>query len=174
LLRNARARFLVSGMSVFSQPEYIHVLLNPIPVYGLAMGVLALLLAMALRSRPGRVVALAIVFLSSASAWPVFFFGEKAYDNVMMLTNEAGTDWMEEHQGRAEKTIVAFYLLAGVSLAAIFLPPRYPGADLPLSVVTLILGVLVLAIGTWISYAGGRIRHEEFRTGPAPEVQKAK
>ena len=29
-------------------PDYLHVLLNPIPVYGLAMGVIGLLLAFAL------------------------------------------------------------------------------------------------------------------------------
>ncbi len=37
-------------------PDYLHVLLNPIPVYGLAMGIIALLVAFALRSRPARVV----------------------------------------------------------------------------------------------------------------------
>jgi hypothetical protein len=160
-------------MTIFSQPEYLHVLLNPIPVYGLGMGVLALVLGLFLRSRPARLVALAIICVSSASAWPVFFLGEKAYDNVMMLTNDAGTKWMEDHQGRAEKTIVAFYLLAAVSLAAIFLPSRFPRSDTPLTGITLVLGVVVLVIGGWISYAGGRIRHEEFRTGAPASPQKA-
>ena len=29
-----------------SQPEYIHVLINPLPVYGLAMGIIALIIAL--------------------------------------------------------------------------------------------------------------------------------
>ncbi|MGB7839860.1 MAG: hypothetical protein WBL40_17305, partial [Terrimicrobiaceae bacterium] len=52
------------------QPEYVHVLLNPVPIYGLAMGLAALMIAMGLRSREARICACAIIFLSSASAWP--------------------------------------------------------------------------------------------------------
>ena len=33
------------------QPEYIHVLINPLPVYGLAMGVIGLIIGLVLRSR---------------------------------------------------------------------------------------------------------------------------
>ncbi len=38
------------------QPEYIHVLINPLPVYGLAMGLLGLIVAFFLRSRPAQIV----------------------------------------------------------------------------------------------------------------------
>ena len=36
------------------QPEYIHVLINPLPVYGLAMGLVGLIIGLALRSREAR------------------------------------------------------------------------------------------------------------------------
>jgi hypothetical protein len=36
------------------QPEYIHVLINPLPVYGLAMGLAGLMIGLALRSREAR------------------------------------------------------------------------------------------------------------------------
>jgi hypothetical protein len=59
-------------MNLFFQhlnsPEYMHVLLNPIPVYGLAIGVAGLLLAVIARSRPAIVVGLTLVFLSGLSA----------------------------------------------------------------------------------------------------------
>ena len=38
------------------QPEYIHVLINPLPVYGLAMGLIGLVIAFFLKSRPAQVV----------------------------------------------------------------------------------------------------------------------
>src|SRR3954465_9487582 len=146
-------------------PDYLHVLLNPIPVYGLAMGIVALLVAFALRSRPARVVALIVICLSSAAAWPVWHYGEKAYDDVMMITDKEGTGWMDEHRSRAEKLIVAFYVLAALSLASIVVPLKKPRTDVPLAVATLIVALAVLGIGGWIAYAGGRIRHEEFRAG---------
>ena len=148
-------------------PDYLHVLLNPIPVYGVAMGVVGLVIALALHSRPARIVALSILCLSSAAAWPVWYFGEKAYDDTMMVTDDAGTKWMDDHRSRAEKLIPAFYVLAVLSLAALVIPMKWPAADVRLSVATLVLAVAMLAAGGWIAYAGGRIRHSEFRSQPA-------
>src|SRR6266699_3908070 len=63
-------------MNIFLQhlnsPEYMHVLLNPVPVYGLAIGVVGLLLAVIARNRTGIVIALGLVFLSGLSAWPTY------------------------------------------------------------------------------------------------------
>ena len=64
-----------SGPGLFGQPpEYIHVLLNPLPVYGLSMGVLALAVAFFARSRAAKGVALGIIILTSAAAWPVLHY----------------------------------------------------------------------------------------------------
>ena len=53
------------------QPEYVHVLLNPIPIYGLAIALVGLLIAIFLRSRAGQIATLAIVLISAGMAWPV-------------------------------------------------------------------------------------------------------
>jgi hypothetical protein len=39
------------------QPEYIHVLLNPLPVYGLLAGLIALLIAILWHSRAAKITA---------------------------------------------------------------------------------------------------------------------
>jgi hypothetical protein len=84
------------------QPEYIHVLINPLPVYGLAMGLLGLIIAFFLRSRSAQVATLVIVLICAASAWPVYEFGKQAKDRVLSMENEVGGAWLEEHEGRAE------------------------------------------------------------------------
>jgi hypothetical protein len=38
---------LESVLKGLEQPEYIHVLINPLPVYGLAMGLVALMIGLA-------------------------------------------------------------------------------------------------------------------------------
>jgi uncharacterized membrane protein len=73
-----------------SKPEYVHVLLNPLPVYGLAVATLALVIALLLKTRAVRVTALALVILSAASAWPVYYYGEAGYDRVKTMVDEAG------------------------------------------------------------------------------------
>ena len=155
------------------QPEYVHVLLNPLPVYGLLMGWIALLVAILLRSRAAKIAALSIVLISSASAWPVYEFGEQGYDRVLAMTDDPGHSWLDEHMHRAEQLIYFFYGLAGLSAIAIFAPIKWPKASVPLALAVLVLGAVTLGIGTYIAHAGGKIRHREFRNGPPPPLRSA-
>lgn len=150
------------------QPEYVHVLINPLPIYGLAMGWIGLIIAAILRSRRAQIATLAIVLIASASAWPVFEFGEDAYDPVLSMENETGQAWLEAHKHRAEELIYYFYALAALSVAAIVLPIYRPKASLPLLIAVLLSGAVVLGMGGYIAYAGGKIRHREFRNVPPP------
>jgi uncharacterized membrane protein (DUF4010 family) len=150
------------------QPEYIHVLINPVPVYGLAMGLLGLIVAFFLRSRPAQIATLTIVLISAASAWPVYEFGEQAKDRVLSMENEVGDAWLEEHQDRAEDLIWLFYALAVLSAAALIAPRKWPRSAGPLVIGVILLGVATLAAGGYIAYAGGKVRHREFRNVPPP------
>jgi len=153
------------------QPEYIHVLLNPLPVYGLFAGLIALLVAILLRSRKATITALAIVLISSAAAWPAYEYGEQAYDRVLTMTDDAGHAWLDEHMHRAEQLIFVFYALAGLSAAAIVVPIKWPKSSGPLAIAVLLLGAVTLGMGAYIAQAGGRIRHREYRNQSPPPIR---
>jgi len=150
------------------QPEYIHVLLNPLPVYGLLVGWVGLIIGLVLRSRPAQIATLSLVLLSSISAWPVYEFGEQGYDRVLSMTDEAGEAWLDEHRYRAENLIWVFYALSAVSTFAIAAPIKWPKSSMPLAVAVVLLGAVTLGSGTYIAYAGGRVRHREFRNETPP------
>jgi hypothetical protein len=151
------------------QPEYVHVLINPLPTYGLAMGWIGLLIAILLRSRRAQIATLAIVLISAASAWPVYEYGDQAYDRVLTMTDEDGHAWLDEHQHRAEQLIYFFYALAALSAVAIAAPIKWPRSSMPLVITVILFGALTLGIGGYIAYAGGKIRHREFRNEPPPK-----
>jgi hypothetical protein len=157
----------------FRQPEYLHVLINPLPIYGLAVGLIGLLIALFLRSRSAQIATLAIVFLSALSAWPVFELGEQSYDRVLSMADEDGRAWLEAHQHRADRLIYFFYALAIVSAVAIALPFKLPKSGLILALLTLFFGLCVLGMGGYIAYAGGKIRHREFRNVPPPKEESS-
>lgn len=150
------------------QPEYIHVLINPLPVYGLAMGFIGLIIAFFLKSRPAQIVALIIVLITAASAWPVFVFGKQAKDRVLSMENEVGQAWLEEHEDRAEDLIWLFYGLASLSAVALVAPRKWPRSATPLVIAVILLSAATLGSGGYIAYAGGKIRHREFRNVPPP------
>ena len=150
------------------QPEYFHVLINPLPIYGLFLSWVGLIIALFLKSRRAQIATLALVLISSTSAWPVYEFGQQAYDRVLSMADPDGQAWLDEHQDRAEDLIYIFYALAVLSAIAIAAPMKWPKSSVPLAIATILLGAVTLGTGGYIAYAGGKIRHREFRNEPPP------
>src|SRR6266487_2162781 len=67
------------------KPEYVHVLLNPLPVYGLGIGLVILAIGLFRRNRTARRTGLIVSALCAASAWPVLLFGQRAYNDLYPL-----------------------------------------------------------------------------------------
>jgi predicted ABC-type exoprotein transport system permease subunit len=151
------------------QPEYLHVLINPLPVYALFLGLAALALALPLRSRAVQVTALALILVAAASAWPVYAAGHRAYNKVYLIVDDDGKAWLDAHMHRAEKVGYIFAALAALALTAIVLPLRIPKAAFPLALITLLFAFATLGTGGWIAWAGGKVRHPEFRNEPPPK-----
>lgn len=163
-----------AGSGLFGlPPEYFHVLLNPMPVYGMAMGILALGAALLARNKTAQVIGLALVILAAASAWPVAHYGQNAFKEIRGLADDAGAAALDEHMERAEKLVYVFYATALLGIAALVSQRKFPKAATPLAAITLIAAVASLGAGGWISKAGGQIRHPEFRhTGIPPAADE--
>src|SRR5207302_9443632 len=54
------------------QPEYIHLLINPLPIHGLLLGWTGLVIALLLKRRHAQVATLPLVLISSVLACPVY------------------------------------------------------------------------------------------------------
>src|SRR5215470_13677402 len=173
VVREMEIRFLVIQGFVhgLQQPEYVHVLLNPLPIYGLLIAWIGLLIAFFSKSRRAQIATLVLVLITSLSAWPVYEFGQQAYDRVLSMTDEDGERWLDEHQDRGEDLIWIFYALAVLSAAAIAVPIKWPKSSAPLVIAVILLGAATLGCGGYIAYAGGKIRHREFRNEPAPPIR---
>ena len=154
------------------QPEYVHVLLNPLPVYMTAAGVLALTLAMLLHSRQAQLVALVVILVGCGAVWPVVEYGQASYDRVFAMSNHDAQQWLDIHVKRAEQSAPVFYITAVLALAAMILPWKFPKTAPALAAATLVFAVVAIGIGGWISHAGGQVRHSEFRTEPPVQSTK--
>lgn len=153
-----------------SDPEYVHVLINPLPVYGLSIAILALALALFLGTQRLTIASLALVFICSISAWPTYHYGQAGYDRVKAMADEAGGQWLDEHMARAEKLIWAFYVVAGAAAVGMVGVTLWPRTSRLIAVIILVLGFTTLGVGGYIAYAGGHVRHREFRFEPPPSI----
>jgi len=153
----------MTELDLLKKPEYIHVVLNHLPIYGTILGALALAISLILRSRAAQITALILTLIAGASAYPAFVTGQRAYKTIRGISDDAGAEWLDEHMNRAEKTIGAFYFLAFLALAGLLVPIKWPRAGLPLTAVTLAAAIICAGIAIYIAQAGGQVRHREFR-----------
>jgi len=150
------------------QPEYVHVLLNPLPIYGLAAGVFCLAVALGARSRGGQGVALVLIALTTLSAWLVAHYGEAGYDRVYSMSDATAQKWLNWHAHLADDLLWADSIAAAAAaaaLAGLWKFPRVHRWALPLTMAT---AIIALGVGGFVGFVGGKIRHLEFRPGPPP------
>jgi hypothetical protein len=145
------------------KPEYVHVLLNPLPLYATAMGVFALLVALLLRSRPAQLTGLLIILVGCGSVGPVIQYGEKGYDRVKSMSNDTGVRWLDTHVKRANDAAWFFYVTAVLAVLSMIANWKFPKAGQWLTPATLVAAIVCVALAGGISYAGGKVRHTEFR-----------
>jgi hypothetical protein len=155
-------------LDALRQPEYRHVLLNPIPLYGLIFGLVALIGGLVTRSRGAQMTALLLLVVGGGLAWPVFDTGEEAAPQIARRLDGDGRAWLDQHEERAEVGIWFFILTGGLALAALIAHWKWPKPARWLTLLTLVATLASLVVGGWIGHAGGQIRHTEFRTGPPP------
>jgi hypothetical protein len=77
-------------LTLLQQPEYVHVLINHLPLTGLFVALVGLIGALILRNRAAIYLGMGMVSLFALSAWPVFEYGEGGYDRVYSMADDAG------------------------------------------------------------------------------------
>ncbi len=150
------------------EPEHFHVLLNHLPLVGLMVAVVVLVAALLLRNRPATVLGLALVGLLAGLAWPVIESGQSSYVRVRELADEDGKVHLRHHMVLAERWDKLYYATAAVAVLELLAAWRWPRGLQALAVLAALLAAASLVAGALIADAGGKIRHPEFRTGPAP------
>ncbi|MEI6589800.1 MAG: hypothetical protein WCO38_07665 [Verrucomicrobiota bacterium] len=157
-----------SILTTLQQPEYLHVLINHLPVVGLLIGLLSLLAALVFNKPAAIFIGLALVALCALSIWPVSYYGEAGYDRVYSLADRVGDAYLKQHRDLAEDWSWLFYATGLIALAAIAVGYKKPTQMRFLAGLVVILAIASLIAGSLIAESGGRIRHEEFRRGIPP------
>lgn len=161
---------------IAGQPEYLHVLVIPVLTHALPVAVLGLLVALLVKSAPAARLAVALVLLCAAAAWPAVHYGRAGFDRVRSMADDAGGDWLTLHRYRAEKSLSIFVAAAIVAAVALGAARWGKKAERPLGWLTLVVALAACVAAARIAWPAGKVRHREFRHGqpPAAELQAAR
>ncbi|MCA1963153.1 MAG: hypothetical protein LDL31_04315 [Prosthecobacter sp.] len=100
-------------------PEYAHLLLEPLPLYGLGVGLILLTITTLTRERHTRLAVLLMMMLCALSVAPYLSFRLAATPRILATRPVAYGPVIEAQTGLRQSTAWAFYLAAaGCALAA--------------------------------------------------------
>jgi hypothetical protein len=97
-------------------PEYAHLLMESLPLYGLAFGVTLLVIAFVMNESKSRLLALGIIFVSCASVWPYLDFRLKATPRILATSAVEYGPIIQKQTQLRQDTAWAYYSMAAVTL----------------------------------------------------------
>jgi hypothetical protein len=158
----------MGSLSLFQQPEYIHILLNHVPIVGLFISLLSLVAAVLLNKPAAIFISLGLIAICAFMVWPVSYYGEAGYDRVYSIADRVGDAYLKRHRDLADDWSWLFYVTGGASLVALIVGYKKANQLRFLAGLVIILTCASLIAGSVIAEVGGCIRHEEFRRGAPP------
>jgi Na+/H+-translocating membrane pyrophosphatase len=152
----------------FMRPEYVHLLLNHIPIIGLAFAIIPLLLGLIKNNSTTLLAGLLIAVLSGWTTPLVMDSGERAYERykqgvVTAFLDKNVEEVLETHEHRAEawsKVLYATAIVATLTLLVYFFRPNWIRWA---SIAVILLCIASTFAGIWIAKSGGEIRRPDFR-----------
>ena len=141
-------------MSTFWQhlgePEYLHTLINPLPVCGLGVGVLGLCFGIYFRARVARLAGLFLIMVSAALVWPVcYYFG---WHDVQTVWDQNQNAWSSREIRPGEAFVSLFFVVAALSALTIIMELKAPPVAVPLAMATLLPGIAAVVLGVYMIF----------------------
>ncbi len=158
-------------LEMLEDPAYRHLLLNHLPIVGLAVAWLVLAGALFERRWPSIAFALSLVAMLSGSAIAVTSTGDDAYPLVFDLLDGPGRDWLDYHTYLGERWAWLLTANAVLAVAAVGLGIKLERFRQIAGGVVLGTTLVALVTAALIAEAGGKIRHPEFRLDEVPAYE---
>lgn len=141
---------------------HLHMVVNHFPIIGIIFGFGILIVGLILKNK--TLINTSYVLFIVAAIFGAFSMGtgEGAEELVEDMPN-IGKQIIHEHEELAEKLAILLYVLAGLSLAGLYLNFKKHSKAKPLSFLILSVVTVGLFLVQKVGTSGGEIRHTEIR-----------
>ena len=142
----------------------LHLLINHLPVFGLAFGFLIQLASLIWNEEQLKRTALALYLVTALGTIPAYLTGDPA-EHIVRDMSDVDRNQIETHSDWATASLIAIEALGVAALAGLYLA-RKSGAVSPLAVNgCLAIAILGFGLVAWTAHLGGLIHHPEIRPG---------
>ncbi len=145
-------------------PEYAHLLLEPLPLYGIGLGLVFLFVAVSFHEGKCKALALLVICLSSASVWPCLSLREKAEPRIVAMRDPSyGPLIREQTKRRASLQLLYYCTAAFCGLAALL---SAAGKGRGVLIIALIFAVAAFWASLWLHKKEAEIYHRNIIREP--------
>ena len=143
---------------------HVHLIINHIPVIGIGLLILLFIVAMVRKNKGLITVALAFIILISLATIPVYLTGEPAEEVVEDMPG-ISEELIEEHEEQAEIAFILVEVAGGLALITLIARRYSDKLGQRLGILTLLVLIVSGGLIGWTANLGGKIHHEEIRSG---------
>ncbi|HBJ88312.1 MAG TPA: hypothetical protein DDZ88_31550 [Verrucomicrobiales bacterium] len=129
-------------------PEYLHLLLEPLPLYGLGLGLVFVIISLVFGEIKSRMLALAVICVSCASVWPYIDLRDKATPRILATRSPEFAPLIQQQTQRRKDWSWPYYAMTLFSLIAL-VSARSPKAR-PVLFLVIIFGALLFWFSIWL------------------------
>ena len=129
-------------------PEYLHLLLEPLPLYGLGFGLVFVIVSLVFGEIKSRMLALAVICVSCASVWPYIDLRGKATPRILATRSPEFAPLIQQQTQRRKDWSWPYYAMTLFSGIALF-SARSPKGR-PVLFFVIIFGALLFWFSIWL------------------------
>lgn len=149
-------------------PEYLHLLLEPIMIWGLGFGVIAFLFAFFFGERKMQLVALTVIIVSSLAVLPYMKQRTKSDERVVKLRGDV-KEMIDDSRERRSDSRAAYLLVAALAGLTILMGAHKGKPGMLAGIGTAIAGAIVVVHGAWLNLKDAEIYHPNIRVTESAE-----
>jgi len=161
-------------IELLHEPAYRHVLFNHVPIIGLMLSCVVLLAGLVMRQVVLLRLGLLMIAATAGASVPVAGFGDQAYPEIFGKLDGAGREWLDYHTYLADTWLPLLYLNSLLAIAANIAGYWRRPFLIPMAAVVAVVTLPAILMASWIGYAGGKIKHPEFRYEEPPVFESSR
>jgi hypothetical protein len=139
---------LIQLWTSIRDPEYLHLLLESLPLYGLGFGLLFVIVCQLAGESKGKLLALLLITGSCASVWPYQELREKATPRILATRDPSLGPLIRQQTERRMEYNWAYYAMAAVG--GVTLLAQLAGKGKPLLLVTVLGTAMLFWFSVWM------------------------
>lgn len=141
-------------------PEYLHLLLEPIPLAGLFFGLLFFSVGLFLKQDKTRLIALIVLAAASLSVIPYTQARDRAMDRILKLRDASYTRLINQQTKLRKETRWVYYTIAGLALITLLGGGKIAALG---NYLLLIAGLAALIFTLWLHLKEAEVYHPNLR-----------